>query len=143
MKTLEEKYQDLDDLFEFILKVQSKVADQVATQSEMDIGEGRKGVILIRGGHKWVKIFEVQGGRIVPKEDLSNTRTVVAFKDVDVFIELCNSLLLGQPSAFSRARARGDIVIEGDHAIRDLSVLTRLLAKVGQVLNNYNVKAIG
>ena len=140
MKTLEEKYQELNDLFNFILKVQDKVADQVATSEEMVIGEGRKGVLLIRDERKWAKIFEVRNGRILPTSDISNARTVVAFNNVDVFIELCNRLLAGSTSAFSRARARGELVIEGDYAIRDLSAFSRLLAKVGKVLNSYNVK---
>ena len=142
-KTEVEKLAEVEDLFDFIIKVQDRVASEVASPEETELGEGRKGVIMIRGDSKWTKIFEVSSGRLVPTESLDNTRTVIAFEGVDAFIEVCQELLNGNPSAFSRARARGEVKVVGDYAIRDLSIFNRLLVRVGRILSSYDVKLGG
>jgi len=142
-KTDTEKLSEVEDLFDFILKVQDRLAPEVATPKEAETGEGRKGVIMVRGDNKWTKIFEVRDGRLIPVDTLDNTRTVIVFEGVDAFIKVCQELLSGVPGAFSRARAKGEVKIVGDYAIRDLSIFNRLLTRVGGVLNSYNVKLGG
>ena len=56
---------------------------------------------------------------------------------------MCQELLAGNPSAFARARAKGDVKVVGDYAIRDLSIFNRLLSKVGQILSGYDAKLGG
>ena len=140
MKTESEKLDEINDLFNFIIKVQDRFAPEVASAEEAELGEGRKGVLMVRGNSKWQKIFELKGGRLVPTDSLDNTRTVIVFEGVDTFIEVCRELLNGSPSAFSRARAKGDVKVVGDYAIRDLSIFNRLFSKVGRILNSYDVK---
>ena len=142
-KTDVEKLEDIEDLFDFILKVQDKLAPEVASLQEVEVGEGRKGVLMIRGDSKWTKIFEVRGGRLIPVVGIDNARTVVVFEGIDIFQKVCQELLAGSPSAFSRARARGDVKVVGEYAIRDLSIFNRLLTKVGRILSGYNVKLGG
>jgi len=140
VKSETEKLSELDDLFSFILKIQ----ERVATPEETRDGEGRKGVLMIRGSEsKWVKIFEVCGGRLVEKSGVEDARTVIVFEGVDVFRNLIQDLLDGKPGAFSRARAKGDIKVVGEHAIRDLAAFNRLFSSVGKVLVNYGVKVGG
>ena len=143
MKTDAEKLQEIEDLFGFILRVQDKLAPDVTTASEAREGEGRKGVLMIRGDQKWTKIFEVTRGRLVPQGDLDNVRTIVIFEGVDVFRTVCSELLAGSTAAFSRARAKGDVKVVGDYAVRDGIVFNRLLTRVGEILSGYNVKFIG
>lgn len=131
---------EIDDLFDFIMKVQEKVAPQVATRKEFKEGEGRKGILMIRGPQKWVKVFEVRGGQIVFTENTENVRTVIAFDSLEIFREVCNNLLAGHPMAFARARARGSVKVEGEFALRDATIFNRLLSKVGQILKSYDVK---
>ena len=140
MKSDTEKLSEINDLFDFIIKVQDKVAPEVASPQEAKIGEGRKGVLMIRGDSKWTKIFEVKGGRLVPMDSLDNARTIIVFEGVDVFQHVCQELLAGSPSAFSRARAKGDVKVVGDYAIRDVSIFNRLLSRVGRILTSYDVK---
>jgi len=142
-KTDIEKLQEIDDLFDFIIKVQDKFSSEVATPKEAELGEGRKGVLMVRGDNKWTKIFELKSGRLIPVDSLDNTRTVIVFEGVNPFVEVCKELLNGNPMAFSRARARGDVKVVGDYAIRDVSIFNRLLAKVGKILNSYDVKLGG
>jgi len=142
-KTDVEKLAEVEDLFDFILKVQDRFAPEVVTSEETELGEGRKGVIMIRGDNKWTKIFEVKGGRLIPTESLDNTRTVIVFEGVDPFVNVCQELLNGNPVAFSRARAKGDVKVVGNYAIRDLSIFNRLLSKVGRILSSYDVKLGG
>jgi len=143
MKTDTEKLLEIEDLFEFILKVQNKLAPEVASPQEAEAGEGRKGVIMIRGDNKWTKIFKVRAGKLVPTDNIDNARTVIIFEGIEIFRKTCQELLTGSPSAFSRARAKGDIKVVGDYAIRDLSIFNRLLAKVGKILSSYEVKLGG
>ena len=143
IKTDIEKLAEIEDLFGFILKVQDKFASEVVTPQETKIGEGRKGVLMIRGDSKWTKVFEVKDGRLIPTENIDNARTVVVFEGVDIFRETCQELLAGNPGAFSRARARGNVKVVGDYAIRDLSIFNRLLTKVGRILSSYDVKIGG
>lgn len=138
-----EKLAEVDDLFNFILKVQDKLAPEVASPQEAETGEGRKGVLMIRGDNKWTRIFEVRSGRLTPVDKLDDARTVIAFEGVDAFRSVCQELLAGNPSAFSKARARGDVKVVGEYAIRDLSIFNRLLSKVGKILSGYNVKLGG
>ena len=138
-----QKLDEINDLFEFILKVQERISPEVVSSQEVEGGEGRKGVLMIRGGTKWVKAFSVNGGKLVPTEGVDDARTVVTFDGVDAMRNLLQELLTGSPGAFSRARARGDVKIYGEHAIRDLSIFNRLLTKVGQALNSYDVKLGG
>lgn len=142
-KTNTEKLIEIEDLFAFILKVQDKFASEVVTPQETKIGEGRKGVLMIRGDNKWAKIFEVKDGRLIPTSGVDNARTVIVFEGVDVFRKTCQELLAGNPGAFSRARARGGVKVVGDYAIRDFSIFNRLLTKVGRILSSYEVKLGG
>ena len=139
-KTNTEKLAEVEDLFDFILKVQDKFASEVVTPQETRIGEGRKGVLMVRGDNKWAKVFEVKDGRLIPADSLDRARTVIVFEGVDIFRKICQELLAGNPGAFSRARARGDIKVVGDYAIRDLSIFNRLLTKVGRILSSYDVR---
>ena len=139
----EQKLKEIDDLFEFIMKVQSKISPDVCSEAERTIGQGRKGVMLIRGSRKWVRVFEVDNGVLTASNDIENARTVIAFENVDIFRGLVQELLNGSTSALSKYRARGEIRIVGDHAIRDLSAINRLLTKVGQILNDYGVRLGG
>ena len=143
MKTDEEKLAEINDLFDFFLKFQDKFSPQVATKEEAKEGEGRKGVLLIRGPNKFVKVFEVSNGRLIPSTNLDHARTVIAFEGVDVFVTLCQEFLDGNTSAIARAKARGEVRIEGDYAVRDFVVFNDLFAKVGKVLSNYGVKIGG
>jgi len=140
LKTDQEKLAEVDDLFNFILKVQDRISPQVATTQEAEVGEGRKGVLMVRGGQKWVRCFEVRGGRLVPSNNVDGARTVVAFESIESFRKVCSELLAGRPGAFSRARARGEVRVEGEYAIRDLSIFNELLSKVGRLLSQYGVK---
>ena len=142
-KTDTEKLAEIEDLFGFILRVQDKFASEVVTPQETRIGEGRKGVLMIRGDNKWSKVFEVKDGRLIPTLGVDNARTVIVFEGVDIFRNVCQELLAGNPGAFSRARARGDVKVVGDYAIRDLSIFNRLLTKVGRILSSYEVKLGG
>ena len=142
-KTDTEKLQEINDLFDFIIKVQDKVAPEVASKGEVELGEGRKGVLMVRGDHKWTRIFELKGGRLIPTDKVDGARTVIAFEGVDTFVNVCQELLNGSPSAFSRARAKGDVKVVGEYAIRDLSIFNRLLSKVGRILSSYDVKIGG
>ena len=139
-KTDVEKLSEIEDLFDFILKVQDKISPEVASPQEAKVGEGRKGVLMIRGDNKWTKIFEVRGGRLIPADSIDGARTVIVFEGIDVFRKVCQDLLAGSPSAFSRARAKGDVKVAGEYAIRDLSIFNRLLTKVGRILSSYDVK---
>ena len=138
-----EKLSEIDDLFEFILRVQDKVAPEIASPEEAKTGEGRKGVIMIRGDNKWTRVFELRDGRLVPADNITNARTVIVFEGIDTFRKVCGELIAGSSSAFSRARARGDVKVVGEYAIRDLSIFNRLLAKVGRILSSYNVRLGG
>ena len=142
-KTDVEKLAEINDLFDFIIKVQDRFAPEVASPSEVELGEGRKGVLMVRGNSKWTKIFELKGGRLVPTDSIDGARTVIVFEGVDAFVEVCKELLAGNPSVFSRARAKGDVKVVGDYAIRDVSIFNRLLAKVGKILSSYDVKLGG
>ena len=143
MTTESEKLSEIEDLFTFVLRVQDKIAPEVISQNEMEIGEGRKGVLMIRGGNKWTRIFEVAGGKLIPSGDLNNARTVVVFDDVDTLRTLIQELLAGNTSAFSRARAKGEVKVVGEYAVRDLSVFNRLFSTAGQLLSSYGVKVGG
>ena len=142
-KTDSEKLSELNDLFDFILKVQDKLAPDMVTTQERDLGEGRKGVIMVRGDNKWSKVFEVRAGRLIPVDSIDGARTAIVFEGVDAFRSLCQELLAGRTGAFSKARARGDLKVVGDYAIRDLAIFNRLLSKVGQILSGYNVELGG
>lgn len=142
-KTEIEKLAEIDDLFDFIVRVQDRFASEVASPEEAELGEGRKGILMVRGNNKWTKIFELKGGRLLPVNSLDNARTVIVFEGVDVFVEVCQELLNGSPMAFSRARARGDVKVVGDYAIRDVSIFNRLLSKIGKILSSYDVKIGG
>ena len=142
-KTEAEKLQEIDDLFDFIIKVQDRFSSEVASLNEMELGEGRKGILMVRGDSKWTKIYELKSGRLIPTDSLDNARTVIVFEGVDTFIEVCKELLNGSPMAFSRARAKGNVKIVGDYAIRDVSIFNRILTKVGRILSSYNVKIGG
>jgi len=143
LTTESEKLSEIEDLFTFVLRVQDKIAPEVISQNEMEIGEGRKGVLMIRGGNKWTRIFEVAGGKLIPSGDLNNARTVVVFDDVDTLRTLIQELLAGNTSAFSRARAKGEVKVVGEYAVRDLSVFNRLFSTAGQLLSSYGVKVGG
>ena len=138
-----EKLAEVDDLFDFVLKVQDKLTPEVLTQSEMEMGEGRKGVLMIRGGNLWTKVFEVSGGKLIPRDDLDNARTVIVFDGVDSLRHLIQELLSGNTSAFSRARAKGEVKVVGEYAVRDLSIFNRLFSTAGQLLSSYGVKVGG
>ena len=136
----ESQLSEVEDLFNFIMRVQDKVAPMVASRQEASGGEGRRGVIMIRGDHKWVRVFEVKDGRLIPLDNLDGVRTVVVFESLASFREVCNNLLSGRPMAFARARARGDVKVEGDFALRDAAIFNRLLTRVGQILKSYDVQ---
>jgi len=140
VKTDQEKLAEIEDLFGFIIRVQDKLAGELVNGEEMEAGEGRKGVLLIRGNNKWTKVFEVRGGKLIPSNTVEHARTVIAFEGVDAFVTVCQELLAGNPTAFSRARAKGDVKVVGDFAMRDAAIFNRLLAKVGKILSSYNVK---
>ena len=144
MRSDSEKIADVEELFNFVLKVQDKIAPEIVNPNEEATGEGRKGVIMIRRGDgrgdKYVKVFEVINGKLVPSDSIDHARTVIVFEGVDAFVSLCQELLANKPGAFSRARARGEVKVIGEHAIRDLSIFNRLLGRVGRILGSYNVK---
>jgi len=140
MKSDAEKLLEVEDLFSFVMKVQDKLAPRVASPREMEVGEKRKGVLMIRGGNKWTKILEVRAGRLVPCDSLDNVRTMVVFEGIDAFRGACQELLAGNSMAFSRARARGTVKVVGDYALRDAATFNRLLTKVGKILRSYNVR---
>jgi len=142
-KTDAEKIAEIEDLFDFIFKAQEKLAPEIVSYQEMVIGEGRKGVLMVRGDNKWTKIFEVKNGKLIPADTIDNARTVIVFEGIDIFRKMCQALLAGNPSAFSRARARGDVKVVGNFAIRDATIFNRLLAKVGRILSSYEVKLGG
>ena len=139
-KTDIEKLTEINDLFDFIIKVQDKLSPQVVSQEEMNGGEGRKGILMIRGPNKWVRVFEVSNGRLTPTTNLDHARTVIAFEGIDSFINVVQEFLNGNTSAISRAKARGEVRIEGDYAVRDFMVFNDLFSKIGQVLSSYGVK---
>jgi len=143
MKTDIEKIAEIDDLFDFIIKFQDKFSPQVASREETREGEGRKGILMIRGPNKWVRVFEVSNGRLTPSTNLDHARTIIAFDGVDAFVNVVQEFLNGNTSAISRAKARGEVRIEGDYAVRDFMVFNDLFSKVGQVLTNYGVKLGG
>jgi len=143
LKTDAEKIAEIEDLFSFIFKAQEKLAPEVVSLQEVAIGEGRKGVLMVRGDNKWTKIFEVKNGKLIPADSIDNARTVIVFEGVDIFRKMCQALLAGNPSAFSRARARGDVKVVGNFAIRDATIFNRLLSKVGRILSSYDVKLGG
>lgn len=138
-KTEAEKFQDVESLFGFIMKVQDKIAPQIVSDKEAKAGEHRRGVIIIRGENSWARGFEVVDKRIEVIEDLDNVRTAVVFENVNVFMHVCQELMSGRTSAFSRAKARGDIKIKGNYALRDGLIFNRLLAQIGRILKNYGV----
>ena len=142
-KTVEEKIAEANDLLDFVMKIQDRLPLEVASPGEAETGEGRRGAIMVRGDNKWTRVFEVVGGRLVPLNTLEGVRTVVAFEGVDAFLKLCQELLAGSPGAFSRMRARGEVRIEGEFAVRDFMVFSRLLTRAGQALNSYGVKVGG
>lgn len=142
-RTNQEKLGEMDDLFDFILRVQEKFTPRVLTKEEMKTGEGRRAAIVVRGEDKWVKIFEVSQGVLVPKDSLDGIRSVIAFEGVDIFRNVCQSLLDGNTTAFSRARARGDLKVAGDYAVRDFAVFNRLFANIGKILGKYGVNLGG
>ena len=142
-KTDAEKIAEIEDLFDFIFRAQEKLASEIVSYQEMVIGEGRKGVLMVRGDNKWTKIFEVKNGKLIPADSIDNARTVIVFEGIDIFRKMCQALLAGNPSAFSRARARGDVKVVGNFAIRDATIFNRLLAKVGRILSSYDVKIGG
>lgn len=142
-KTDIERLAEIDDLFEFILRVQDRLAPEVVSSQEAQVGEGRKGVLMVRGDNRWSKVFEVRGGKLVPMDSIDNARTVVVFEGVDPFVKVCQELLAGNPMAFSRARAKGDVKVVGDYAIRDAAIFNRLLSRVGRILSRYNVRIGG
>ena len=140
----EAKLAEVEDLFSFIMKVQSQFSSEVATLEESTLGEGRIGALMIRGakedGSSWSRVFEVSKGGLVPASDLDSVRTVIVFEGIDIFRSVCQELLAGNVSAFSRARARGEVKVLGNYAVRDFSIFNRLLSKVGAVLRGYGVK---
>jgi len=138
-----EKLTEIEDLFDFVLRVQDKLVSKAVSPEEVDLGEGRKGVIMIKGGNSWVKVLEVSGGRLVSAKDLSNARTVIVFNGVDVLRHLIQELLAGNVGAFSRARARGEVKVVGEYAIRDLAIFNRLFTTAGKLLSSYDVKLGG
>lgn len=138
-KTEAEKFSDIDSLFDFILKVQDRMAPKIVSNGEAREGEHRKGVILIHGDKDWVRVFEVSGGRLVMSQDLEDVRTLLEFRDVNTFIICCKEVLGGRTSTFARAKARGDVRVKGEHALRDGVIFNRLLGKIGKVLAEYNV----
>jgi hypothetical protein len=138
-KTEEEKVQEIEELFEFIIKYQDKFKSQVATQQEVSDGDGRKGILMIKGPNKFVKVLEVKNGRLSATTDVTNTRTVILFDSIDSLIEVIQEFLNGNTSAISRAKARGSVKIEGDFAVRDFLVFNDIFSKIGEVLNAYGV----
>lgn len=108
MKTDTEKLAEINDLFDFILKFQDKFSPQVASKQETKEGEGRKGILMIRGPNKFVRVFEVSRGRLTPSENVDHARTVIAFEGIDAFIRVVQEFLNGNTSAISRAKARGE-----------------------------------
>lgn len=143
MKTEAEKLVDVEGLFQFILKIQDKVASQVVSAQEAKEGSGRKGILIIKceeDDRKWNMAFEVINGRLVPTDNLTEVRTGLVFENVGIFLKVVKELLAGNTTAFSRARARGDLKVMGDYAIRDAVIFNELLSKIGRVLVEYNVK---
>jgi hypothetical protein len=138
-KTNEEKIQELEDLFNFIINYQDKFRSQIATDQEASDGDGRKGILMVLGPPKFVKVIEVRNGRLCMSNDVENTRTVILFKDLDSLIEVIQEFLNGNTSAISRSKARGDVRIEGEFAVRDFIVFNDIFAKIGEVLNAYGV----
>ena len=137
----EEKFQEITDLFDFILKVQDKFPNDVMTEYEASQVSGRKGVIYIRGNErKWTRVFEVGMGKLIPQNDLNNARTVITFEGPDSFIRMAQELLGGNSNAVAISKARGDVKIIGEYAVRDFMVFNNLLAKAGRVLSGMNVK---
>lgn len=139
-KTEIQQYQDIEDLFQFIMRVQDKVAGLVVSPEEAAEGEMRKGVFVIKGKNNFMKALQVVGGRLQISDEYDDARTVIIFDRVDIFLKVCKELLSGRSSTFARAKARGDVQIKGDYALRDAIILNRLLAKIGKVLNDYGVK---
>ena len=135
-----ESVSEAEDFFNFLMKVQDKFTPHVVSEREAEMGEGRKGVLMIHGDNKWTKIFIVKDGRLVPAEGVDNARTVIVFEGLASFRKVCQELLAGSPSTFSRARARGEVKVVGEYALRDAAIFNRLLSKVGQMLSSYNVK---
>jgi hypothetical protein len=143
LKTEAEKLVDVEGLFQFILKIQDKVASQVVSAQEAKEGSGRKGILIIKceeDDRKWNMAFEVINGRLVPTDNLTEVRTGLVFENVGIFLKVVKELLAGNTTAFSRARARGDLKVMGDYAIRDAVIFNELLSKIGRVLVEYNVK---
>lgn len=143
MKTERDKFQDVQGLFDFILAVQDQISPQVVSQKEAAEGAGRKGVLFIKGSEaKFSKAFEVDKGllRPMPNFTAEEIRTGIVFENVDCFLKVVKELLAGNVTAFSRARARGDLRVVGDYAIRDAMIFNDLLGKIGVLLGKYNVK---
>lgn len=138
-KTETQHFQDIEDLFQFIMRVQDKVAGLVVSPEEAAEGEMRKGVFVIKGENNFMKALQVVDGRLQISEKYDDARTVIIFERVDIFLKVCKELLAGRSSTFVRAKARGDVQIKGDYALRDAVILNRLLAKIGKVLNDYGV----
>lgn len=143
LKSDVEKIAEIEDLFDFIFKAQEKLAPEVVSLQETIVGEGRKGILMVRGDNRWTKVLEVKDGKLIPTDDIANARTVIVFEGIDVFRKTCQELLVGNPSTFSRARARGDVKVVGDYAIRDAVIFNRLLSRVGRILSSYEVKLGG
>ncbi|GAJ12717.1 unnamed protein product, partial [marine sediment metagenome] len=45
-----------------------------------------------------------KNGRLIPTDSIDNARTVIVFEGIDIFRKMCQALLAGNPSAFSRAK---------------------------------------
>ena len=132
---------EIEDLLDFVLKVQDRLAPDVVSQEETIEGEGRKGAIMVRKeSGAWIRIFEVDGGKLMTTTSLDNVRTLIIFEKAEAFKKVCQELLAGSPGAFSRARAKGEVTLKGECAVRDLMVFNRLLSRVGQTLTSYGVK---
>jgi len=142
-KSESEKIAEVEDLFSFIMRIQDKIAPEVATVQEATLGQGRKGILMIRGEEHWVKVFEVDDGRLIPRDSVDGARTVIVFEGVDAFQEVFKDLLSGNLTSFSKAKARGLVRVEGVYAVRDLMIFNRLFSTLGRVLSGYGVRVGG
>lgn len=142
-KTEVEKIQDIEEMLDFIMKIQDKVAPHVVSDAETQQGEDRKGVVIIKGSNNWARAIQVVDGRLEIVTDYERARTGLVFEGVDTFIKVCNELLSGRIGAFARAKARGDVKVTGKYALRDGAIFNRMLTQIGKVLSGYGVKLEG
>ena len=108
---------EIDDFFSGILKL-SRLIPKLSSVEEQAQMAGKGAFFQIKGLQKnWAVM--VRGLELVPVERLDDVDTVCRVKSPQVFLEICDRLLLGESSAFERAIQRGDVELKGKHTLHD------------------------